>query len=280
MPTPIVGMIGASVVGGVAQASAAKKAAAAQTAAAEKDIAFQRETRDLIFDRLDPFYQPGIVAQQALAYEMGLGAAPTIGGAAPEVTEVRGGSGLFGNATGPLADVFRSRTGSTTYRVGDKTFKTRAEAEAYANANPTGGTAYRGFTADPGYQFRLSQGQDAVNALAGAKGGLFSGATLQALADYNQGLASQEYGNYFARLSGLAGQGLGAASGQATAATNAASGVSNALAGVGNAQSAGAIGVGNAISGAINNGIGIWGYQQGLRPSGGGTGSFGLPRPF
>lgn len=305
-------LIGASAIGGIASANAAKKAAstqaaaardatAAQTAASERAIKaqteaanraidFQKETRDLVFDRLDPWYQGGRTANDALMFEMGLGSAPMIGGTAPEIVTVPGtvtGRGGLG-----AAPRFQRQTTPTRYRVGDQTFTTMEEAQAFANANKTGGKAYGGFTADPGYQFRLSQGQDAVNALAGAQGGLFSGATLQALTDYNQGLASQEYGNYFARLSGLAGQGLGAASGQANAAQNTAAGVANALSGLGQAQaqgaynignaaatgamnagnalSAGQIGVGNAISGGINNGLGIWAYQQGLGGNQGG----------
>ena len=216
-------LIGASAVGAVATASSANRAAKAQTQAAqaatdasvqaaERDIAFQRETRDLTFSRLDPFYQGGQRANQALMSEMGLGPAP----------------------------------------------------EGFA-----------GFEASPGYQFRLQQGQDAVNALAGARGGLVSGRTLEDLSTFNQGIASQEYGNFYNRLAGLADTGFSAASGMGNAAQNTAAGVSNALAGIGNAQAAGAagignaraagaVGVGNAISGGINNAIGIWGYQQGL----------------
>jgi hypothetical protein len=147
------------------------------------------------------------------------------------------------------------------------------EAQEWANANRTGGQQFGGFTASPGYQFQRNAGNQSVNALAGARGGLNSGRTMQDLAKFNQGLASQEYGNYFARLSGMAGQGLGAATGQANAATNAASGVSNALSGIGNAQAAGAIGVGNAINNGIQNGLGMWQYQRAMNPQGGGSAS-------
>ena len=47
-----------------------------------------------------------------------------------------------------------------------------------------------------------------------------------------------------------------------TMAATAAAGVSNALAAQGNAAAAGAIGVGNALQGGIQNGLGIWQYQQ------------------
>lgn len=53
--------------------------------------------------------------------------------------------------------------------------------------------------ATPGYQFRLQQGTQAVNNSQAAKGSFLSGATLKALQDYSQGLASEEYGNAWNR---------------------------------------------------------------------------------
>lgn len=52
---------------------------------------------------------------------------------------------------------------------------------------------------DPGYQFRLQEGNKAVNRQAAAQGNLLSGAQLKAAANYNQGLASQEASNAFNR---------------------------------------------------------------------------------
>lgn len=74
------------------------------------------------------------------------------------------------------------------------------------------------FNADPGYQFRLDEGNRAISASAAARGGVLSGGTLKALDKYSQGEASQEYGNAydrynndlttrFNRLSSLAGTG-------------------------------------------------------------------------
>lgn len=56
------------------------------------------------------------------------------------------------------------------------------------------------FEADPGYQFRLSEGNKAVEASAAARGGLFSGATGTDLQNFSQGLASQEYGEAYDRF--------------------------------------------------------------------------------
>lgn len=52
---------------------------------------------------------------------------------------------------------------------------------------------------DPGYQFRLQQGQDALQRSAAARGMITSGAAQQALQEHAQNVASQEYANAFNR---------------------------------------------------------------------------------
>jgi hypothetical protein len=52
---------------------------------------------------------------------------------------------------------------------------------------------------DPGTQFRLQQGLNAMNATAAARGGLISGNALKAGQDYGQEMGSQEYQNAFNR---------------------------------------------------------------------------------
>jgi len=55
------------------------------------------------------------------------------------------------------------------------------------------------FQQDPGYAFRLSEGQKALERSAAARGGLMSGATGKALTRYGQEAGSQEYMNAFNR---------------------------------------------------------------------------------
>lgn len=55
------------------------------------------------------------------------------------------------------------------------------------------------FQADPGYAFRLSEGQKALERSAAARGGLLSGATGKNLLRYGQEMGSQEYQNAFNR---------------------------------------------------------------------------------
>jgi len=65
-------------------------------------------------------------------------------------------------------------------------------------------------TKDPGYQFRLQQGTDALEKSAAAKGGFFSGQTGKDLTNYAQNLAAQEYQNAYNREMGQRQMGLGA----------------------------------------------------------------------
>ena len=120
---------------------------------------------------------------------------------------------------------------------------------------------YGGFTATPGYDFRLGEGTRAIEGSAAARGGLYSGAAMKDLQKYGQDYASSEYGNYVNRLAGLAGSGQSAAGMQGASAQYYGSGVSKALGNIGNALAAGAIGVGNALQGGMQNLAGYWGYQ-------------------
>jgi hypothetical protein len=52
---------------------------------------------------------------------------------------------------------------------------------------------------DPGYAFRLQQGQQALERSAAARGGVLNGGTLKALNDYAQNSASGEYSNVYNR---------------------------------------------------------------------------------
>lgn len=64
---------------------------------------------------------------------------------------------------------------------------------------------------DPGYGFRLSEGLKALDRQAAARGGLISGGALKAAQRYGQDVASQEFGNAYNRLAGLAAIGPSAA---------------------------------------------------------------------
>ena len=108
-------------------------------------------------------------------------------------------------------------------------------------------------TSDPGYQFRMDQGQKAIERSAAARGGLFSGGTGKALQQYSQGLASQEYGNAFNRLASLAGIGQSANSQQVALNQNQGATLADLAGQGGNARASGYIGAQNALNQGTGN---------------------------
>lgn len=132
------------------------------------------------------------------------------------------------------------------------------------------GSLYKPFdnsdlTADDGYQFRLKQGQDALDAQASRAGSVFSGGQLKAASDYNQDAASQEYQNAYNRynqdqdkqyneLMGLTNIGQNATQQEVSANNNASSALASSIGAIGNAQAQQATNAGNITANQINSG--------------------------
>jgi hypothetical protein len=74
-----------------------------------------------------------------------------------------------------------------------------------------------GWQTDPGYLFRLGEGQKLLENSAAARGGLLSGQTGKALQQYGQNFASNEFGNIYDRYRGLIDAGYGRHVGDFTA---------------------------------------------------------------
>lgn len=117
---------------------------------------------------------------------------------------------------------------------------------------------------DPGYQFRLEQGQKAIDRKASAAGKFLSGNQLEAASDYNQASASQEFSNAFARtqsernaeygrLQDQSGQGLAATNALSGVATNYARDTNNILQTQATQQGNAAVNTGNAWANAGQN---------------------------
>lgn len=140
------------------------------------------------------------------------------------------------------------------------------------------------FQQDPGYAFRLAEGQKALERSAAARGGLLSGATGGALQQYGQNLASQEYQNAFNRyqaeraarlgpLQSLAGVGQTAAQTLGGQAGAYGANMANLLGSVGAARAAGNIGMANALAGGVSQYLNYQGQQNLLNALRGGGGS-------
>ena len=146
------------------------------------------------------------------------------------------------------------------------------------------------FQADPGYAFRLSEGQKALDRQAAARGGLISGGALKAAQRYGQEMGSQEYTNAFNRyqaerqarlgpLQSLTGMGQTTAQQIGSAGQNMASNVGEAMGSSAAARASGYVGQANALT----SGLGTYlNYSQGqnmmaaLRGGGGGASRYPL----
>ena len=132
------------------------------------------------------------------------------------------------------------------------------------------------FQADPGYAFRLSEGQKALDRSAAARGGLISGGALKAATRFGQEMGSQEYTNAFTRyqqeraarlnpLQSLTGMGQTTASNLGAAGQTMASNVGNLGMAGANATAEGYLGSANArasgymgTSNALTSGLGTY----------------------
>jgi hypothetical protein len=168
--------------------------------------------------------------------------------------------------------------------------------QQYANM-PAAFTGQVNLGQDPGYAFRLSEGQKALDRQAAKSGGLISGSALKAAQRYGQEMGSQEYGNAYNRaltnynaavarenlgynrLAGLAGYGPLAADSLTAAGQNYASGAGNIMSGQGETSANALLAAQQARSssyGQLGSALGKY-----LNPTyryggfGGGSGSFG-----
>ena len=128
------------------------------------------------------------------------------------------------------------------------------------------------FQASPGYQFRYNEGLRAIDRGAAARGLLHSGAGVKAEQRFGEGLASNEFGDWWNRLAGVAGVGQSAAGTTAQAGANAANNITNAYTQAGNARASSYANIGSAANSGINNALSAYLYSQSGGFGGGGKG--------
>jgi len=127
---------------------------------------------------------------------------------------------------------------------------------------------------DPGYAFRLSEGQKALERSAAARGGLLSGSMLKGAQRFGQEMGSQEYMNAFNRaqaqlgtrlgtLGSLYGAGQAAAQQVAGQAGQMGTNVGNLMMSGGQARASGYMGQANALNQALGGLVGAYGQYAG-----------------
>jgi hypothetical protein len=175
------------------------------------------------------------------------------------------------------------------YDVGVNALPELVQASKYTQFGPDQ------FQADPGYAFRLSEGQKALERSAAARGGLISGGALKAATRFGQEMGSQEYTNAFNRyqaerqarlgpLQSLTGMGqstsqqLGAAGAQNASAIGGygmagANATAEGYMGAANARASGYIGTANALTSGLGTYLNYSNQQNLLAALKGNTGA-------
>lgn len=162
--------------------------------------------------------------------------------------------GASGNANEILRSIYQQALGITT------PYLDAGQTGVTSLADLAKGPAFTFSEDDPSYQFRLTEGQKALERSRAAIGGLNSGGTLKALTRYSQDYASTEYQKAFDRfqternfrantLASLVGYGQTAAGQQISAGntygTTASGNIMDAARAAGNYRVAGAESAGN-----------------------------------
>lgn len=235
--------VGSAAMGASAQKSAAKKAAATQQNTTAQNNTLVRETYDKNRNALAPFMTTGMAASSAINELMGLagpaqgvppqtysatqpnalmGAFPASG--APAMAD---SDPTYGGYVNPRVPMHLQQAGVDAYQAQQATaaMPYQSQAQAITTQGPTAPpataqSAFDNYRNSTGYQFRLGEGQKAINSGYAARGLLESGAAQKALLQYGQNFASGEFGNYLGALQGQQSLGLSAANALAGVSTN------------------------------------------------------------
>lgn len=176
---------------------------------------------------------------------------------------------LFGGDGGTGAAVSADQAGSAAAVAAEQQMfqQSQADLNPYMTQGDTAETQMmnpsfqQGFTSadfqeDPGYQFQLQQGQQAIQRSAAAQGGLLNGGVLKDLDTYSQGMANTDYeqafnnfnttqNQQFGRLSTVASLGENAAAAGSGAAMSAGSTIAGIDTSAANAEASASIAQGN-----------------------------------
>ena len=301
MPWSFIVPAAISLFSGSQQADAAESAAGVAGAASDRATALQKEMFDRQMAGLEPNRQAGLVAQNRLMELLGLRMPAQAGGGGVGAPYMRSDAELRNALAGQFtygpgqAEVGREGGMMPTAGGIDEAGLSRAMASARQgdqnamnNYQPpqvaAGGQSadfgryardfsMSDFQQDPGYAFRLSEGQKLLDRTAARDNRLFSGGALKAATRYGQEMGSQEYANAFNRyqtnrsnqlqpLGNLMASGQSAASNQGSAAGQYGTNAGNLMMQGGQATAAGQLGVGNTFNNALGTMASSYQNQQ------------------
>lgn len=256
---------GGAVVSGLLGYSAATKGAEAQAGASRDATAAQMAMYNTTRNDLAPYRDAGTPALQKLMYLTGVGKSKD-----QFANDLRS-SGKFDTSTNYGLTTQLGVDSDAIDKEATRLFEAQSKEPGFGSlAKPFG---LQDFQEDPGYQFRKSEGEKAIQRGALARGMDSSSATMKSLIGFNSGIASDEFNAAYGRdmsnksqqfnlLSYLAGTGSNAAAMTGTAGTNAAAGASQAMMAGGAATAQGYTGAASAINNAIQGGMGNYMYMD------------------
>jgi hypothetical protein len=305
-------IVGGALVGGASSIIGGDRAADAQTDAANLSIGEQRRQYDTTRADFAPFRKSGVQALDRQNFLLGLGDPYAYSGIGTEPTREqftqhiaavpaqKGKHSWMQGGPLNLLPAGGGTSGSAARDVFDENAYNKAMEEynaSKAGLAPDGdyGSLMKNFTGqdlenEPGYQFQKTQGQNALNQGAIARGGYFTGNALKELSRYNTDYAGTKYNEAFNRdaanksrqygfLGGVINSGLGATQGTAAAGTNAANQITGQYGAIGNAQAANYVNTGNQI-GNVANSVGTGMVVGNYLNDSGGTGNVWGTRPL
>lgn len=289
---------GTSLLGGMMGSSASSKAAKQQLQASREATAEQRRQYDLNRADLMPFLQTGYGANSKLAYLLGINTLDKpVAPLTKDYTTTQPGywtaekRSMFGTGSDmqvtPSSYVEgKTLFNDTGYNAAMSEYERNLAAYNQAEQDLANGTGDAGYllrkftpgdlTQDPGYQFQMEQGQQAIDRAAAARGNRYAGSTLKELLRFNTGLADSTYNQAFNRdaaeksrifgmLTGVTGQGSSTANSLAGLGQAASNNISSNILAGGNAQAAGTVGSANALASGIGNAANFWNQYQWLK---------------
>lgn len=192
--------------------------------------------------------------------------AGTIGGALPGL--IQGAAGVYGsqnaaqaqqNADNSAINTQQSTLGNINNIWGtQQNLGQNAQTQLGAALGTSGQPAdFSNFYNQPGYQFAVQQGTQAIQRQAASMGNAYTPNTAEAVGQYVTGTASQNYNNYISQLMGAAGLGNSANQGLQTSNLQTGANISQLQQNIGQAQASGVTGAANAVGGLFGvNGAG------------------------
>lgn len=124
---------------------------------------------------------------------------------------------------------------------------------------------WSGFQNTPDYAFTRDQSLQALERGAAARGGFMGGGADADRMQLANGLAAQQFGNYWNRLAGMAGQGQSSAQQLGGLGANMAGNIGNNLMNAAQARASSYANTANAYSQAANQALGAFGSWMGQR---------------